>query len=185
MEDAMSTIVIIVAVVVILAVVALVLRTTIRRRQLRERFGPEYECTVAACCGPSTARSRAGCRLRSTMPATFSAKPSSNEAGQEKPCTVTRRAVTVLEGLCCAAPPRARGRTVAPAPGAAPEPFGSVPGISPRRLRSLAVCCVVRGKSDAGASGPLVYAVAPSRRSPRTDENGAQGASRQARDLPQ
>ncbi|GGX40030.1 hypothetical protein [Streptomyces chryseus] len=47
----MSTIVIIViivAVVVVLALVALALRTTTRRRQLRERFGPEYERTVEA-----------------------------------------------------------------------------------------------------------------------------------------
>lgn len=43
----MSTIVVIVAVVV-MAVIALVLRTTIRRQQLRERFGPEYERAVEA-----------------------------------------------------------------------------------------------------------------------------------------
>ncbi|MEV6510265.1 hypothetical protein AB0M61_29655 [Streptomyces sp. NPDC051642] len=44
----MSTIVIVVAAVVVLAVVALLLRTMIRRRHLRDRFGPEYERTVEA-----------------------------------------------------------------------------------------------------------------------------------------
>lgn len=41
-------VIIIVAAVVVVALVALALRATIRRRHLRERFGPEYERTVQA-----------------------------------------------------------------------------------------------------------------------------------------
>ncbi|GAA2437912.1 hypothetical protein GCM10010433_43370 [Streptomyces pulveraceus] len=43
-----TTIVIIVVAVIVVALIALALRTMSRRRQLRERYGPEYERTVEA-----------------------------------------------------------------------------------------------------------------------------------------
>jgi hypothetical protein len=51
MEDAMSSTtlaIVIVAAVVVVVLVALAVRTMLRRRQLRERFGPEYDRTVKA-----------------------------------------------------------------------------------------------------------------------------------------
>jgi hypothetical protein len=50
-----ALLILIVLVIVVLAVVAIMAMRTNRRRQLRERFGPEYERTVSEAGGPAKA----------------------------------------------------------------------------------------------------------------------------------